>query len=134
MKSGLRFTETSLPGHFGKTNKFNFAKIDIQLSFLGLMHNLASAPCFLMKCQSIQPLTRASQVTSLNLFPVEIHLFFFDVIALQFDAHKPTVFKCHQPRTEKVRVLSIDPLLSCLHSFFIRPEMTSTDILFQVWE
>ena len=50
-----------------------------------------------------------------NLFPVEIHLFFFDVIALQCDAHRPTVFKCHQPRTEKVRVLSIDPLLNCHH-------------------
>ena len=69
-----------------------------------------------------------------NLFPVEIHLFCFDVIALLCDALRPTVFKCHQPRTEKVRVLSIDPLLNCLHDFFIRPEMKSTDILFQGWE
>ena len=64
-----------------------------------------------------------------NLFPVEIHLFFFDVIALPCDALRPTVFKCHQPRTEKVRVLSINPLLNCRH-FFIRPEMKSTNILF----
>ena len=47
---------------------------------------------------------------------------------------KTYIFKCHQPRTEKVRVLSIDPLLNCRHDFFVRPEMTSTDILFQVWE
>ena len=41
-----------------------------------------------------------------NVFLVEIHLFFFDVIALYCDALRPTVFKCHQPRTEKVRILS----------------------------
>ena len=48
-----------------------------------------------------------------NLFPVEIHLFFFNVIVLLCDALRPTVFKCHQSRTEKVRFLSIDPLLNC---------------------
>ena len=69
-----------------------------------------------------------------NLFPVEIHLFFFDVIALYYDALRPTVFKCHQPRTENVKVLSIDPLLNCRPDFFIRPEMKSPDILFEVWE
>ena len=60
-----------------------------------------------------------------NLFPVEIHLFFFDVIALYCDALRPTVSKCHQSRTEKVRVLSMDPLLNCRHDFFIRSEMIS---------
>ena len=41
-----------------------------------------------------------------NLFPIEIHLLFFDVIALYCDALRLTVFKCHQPRTEKVRNFS----------------------------
>ena len=66
-----------------------------------------------------------------NLFLVEIYLFFFDEIALLCDALILTVFKCHQPRTEKVRVLSFDPFFSCCHDFFVRPEMTSTDILFK---
>ena len=35
-----------------------------------------------------------------NLFPVESYLFFFNVIALLFDASRPTVFKYHLPRTE----------------------------------
>ena len=68
-----------------------------------------------------------------NLFPVEILLFFFDVIALKCDALKPTVFKCHQPRIAKVRVLSIDPLINFRQDFFVRPEMTLTDILYQDW-
>ena len=69
-----------------------------------------------------------------NLFPVEIHNFFSDVIVLLCDALRPLVFKCHQPRTEKVRFFSIDLVLKCRHDFFVRPEMTSTDILFQVWD
>ena len=75
-----------------------------------------------------------SIINEINLFLVEIHLFFFDVIALWCDPLRPTVFTCHQSRMEKVRVLSADPLLSCRHDFFVRPEMTSTDILFQIWE
>ena len=49
-----------------------------------------------------------------NLFPVETQLFCFDVIALLCDAIRPTVFKCHHPRIEKVRVLSVDPLSSAV--------------------
>ena len=65
-----------------------------------------------------------------NLFLSEIDLFFFNVIALYNDALGPTVFQCHQPRTEEARVLVSDPLLNCRHDFFVGPEMTSTDILF----
>ena len=65
-----------------------------------------------------------------NLFLGEIDLFFFDVI----DALGPTVFQCYQPRTEEARVLVSNPLLNCHHDFVVGPEMTSTDILFQVWE
>ena len=67
-----------------------------------------------------------------NLFLGQIDLFFFDVIALWNDALGPTVFQCHQPRTEEARVLVYDPLLNCRHDFFVGPEMTSMDILFQV--
>ena len=66
-----------------------------------------------------------------NLFPVEIHLFFFDVIALECRILRSTVFKCHQPRTKNVRVLSIGPLLNSRHAFFVRPEMTSMIFFFK---
>ena len=69
-----------------------------------------------------------------NLFLGEIDLFFFNVIALRNDALGPMVFQCHQPRTEEARVLVSDPLLNCPQDFFVGPEMTSRDILFQVRE
>ena len=44
------------------------------------------------------------------------------------------VFKCHQPRREEFSVLFMEPLLNCRQNFLVRPEMTSTHILFQIWK
>lgn len=52
-----------------------------------------------------------------NLLSIEVHLVFFDAIALLCDALGPSVFKYHQDRIEKLAAPSSDLLLDCLNDF-----------------
>lgn len=64
----------------------------------------------LLKIQQQQLWKYESELISYqsNLHPVEIHLFFIDVIATESDVHMSTVFRCHKPRTDKIMTSSCD--------------------------